>query len=85
MTPSSPSCQGASGPVLHGVWVPVIMYAADVALITSEPRTVAQEAQGLLDVHAAFCRLLGMKVNMAPHKTFYDGLQAPRCACAKGL
>jgi sorting nexin-29 len=68
-----------AGPVLSGLRVPDVLYADDVALLSSDP----QEAQQLLDVLDVFCRLFDMEVNLAPHKTCVvcfrpQGMPVPR-------
>ena len=68
-----------AGPVLSGLRVPDVLYADDVALLSSDP----QEAQQLLDVLDVFCKLFDMEVNLAPHKTCVvcfqsQGMPVPR-------
>jgi hypothetical protein len=68
---------GAVGPVLAGLRVPLVIYADDVLLLAESEA----DAQALLDVLALFCRLFGMRVNLAPRKTcavvFRPAGQAP--------
>jgi len=54
-----------AGPVLSWLHVPDVMYADDVGLLSFDPG----EMQQLVDVLGVFCRLFGMEVNLAPHKT----------------
>jgi hypothetical protein len=80
-------CPGA-GPQLESLRVPELLYADDGTLLAwggdaSPPRAgaVATEAQQLLDCLDVFCRLFGMEVNLAPHKTcavVFHGPGAPR-------
>lgn len=68
-----------AGPVISGLQVPDVLYADDVALLSSDPA----EAQQLLDVLDVFCRLFDMEVNLAPHKTCVvcfrpQGMHVPR-------
>jgi hypothetical protein len=68
---------GAVGPVLAGLRVPLVIYADDVLLLAESEA----DAQALLDVLALFCRLFGMRMNLAPRKTcavvFRPAGQAP--------
>ena len=54
-----------AGHVIGSLKVPELMYADDVTLLARNP----QEANALLDCLSLFCKLFGMQVNMAPHKT----------------
>ena len=54
-----------AGPVLSGLHVPDVMYADDVKLVSFD----AAETQQIVDVLDVFCKLFGMEVNLAPHKT----------------
>jgi sorting nexin-29 len=54
-----------AGPVLSGLRVPDVMFADDVKLASFD----AVEIQQLVDVLDVFCKLFGMEVNLAPHKT----------------
>ena len=62
------------GPVLAGLQVPDILYADDGALAAESP----EGCQALLDVLALFCRLFGMRVNLAPSKTCAVVFRRPR-------
>jgi len=53
------------GPVVAGMTLPDILYADDCLLLATNP----SDSQRLLDVLALFCKLFGMQVNLAPHKT----------------
>ena len=70
-----------AGPVLGSLRVPDIMYADDVALVSSDPA----EAQQLLDVLDVFCRLFDMEVNLAPHKTCVVVFRRPRAHVPRGF
>lgn len=70
-----------AGPVLSGMHVPDIMYADDVALVSTAP----EQAQQLLDVLDVFCRLFGMEVNLAPHKTCVVVFRRARTAVPAGF
>lgn len=70
-----------AGPVLGQLRVPDVMYADDVTLIANSP----EDAQALLDVLDIFCRLFGMEVNLAPHKTCVVVFRRPHTPVPTGL
>lgn len=65
------------GPVLAGLQVPDILYADDGALVAESP----EGCQALLDVLAFFCRLFGMRINLAPSKTCAVVFRRPGQGC----
>jgi sorting nexin-29 len=70
-----------AGPVLSGMHVPDVEYADDVALVSLDPA----QAQQLLDILGIFCRIFGMEVNLAPHKTCVVVFRRARTAIPAGF
>jgi len=71
-----PACLPHLGPILHGIGIPYIMYADDLAIIAESP----EELQAAINALVLYCNVNGLTINARKSQCmmFYKG-RPPKC------